>query len=130
MINLISDNILTIVFIGGPAILLAMLALVLTWRGLRAGPLKAVFSFLMAIILVLLIGGAATVWSYQDAAANAIPACEAKERAAREVGEVGIFDCNDEVLIIIIPIAITAVAIGFVLFGVIASRFVRRDAPQ
>ena len=111
-----------------PAIVVALIMLMITARGLRRGGAAAAFgAFLLAIAGVAGLGAGLTYFVREDALRRVIPACEVEQLAANQRGEAVLLDCESEGLIVAFPVLATVLALGFITIGAVAIRMTRRD---
>ncbi len=109
-----------------PGVIVALLALALTAKGLRGAAGGAVLAFLMALVIVLALGAAGVFGAKEYALAEMIPQCEAQQQAAHERGEALLLDCESEGLIVAFPVFSAGVALVVVLFGAAFIRMTRK----
>ena len=105
-----------------PAVLLAMLALSLTAKGLRGSPGAAFLAFLAGVGLVLASGAGVVAGVNSYLQRVVIPDCEAMQRAAHERGETLLLDCESEGLFVVFPVAGVGIALFLVLVGAVVIR--------
>lgn len=101
----------------GPALAVATVALFMVRRGFAHGLGRSLWSIAGAGILVLLVGLGATVWVRHIVTADLIPKCLSEEAAARGMGRVVLYECQQQGVIVALPLMSTAAALGLVVLG-------------
>lgn len=109
-----------------PAAIMAILALGLSARALRAKAGRAIAGFFAMLALVFVLG-AGSVFAIREYALNTmIPNCEAEQSAAHQRGDMVLLDCESEGLVVALPVMSTVAAVIFAVFGAALLRGTRR----
>jgi len=126
MQELLSHEIIEPLLVFGPGVLVALIILAVASKGLRGSAGAALGAFFLSICAVIALTAAIIFGLIEFYLPGAIANCEALEQAAWERGELGIFDCEDEGLIVAFPVFAAGGALIIILVGSLLIRLTRR----